>query len=97
MKRVAGIMRVRNEGNFIHDCVESCIDALDELIVVYNDCTDNSAEEIKKVAAKYPATTHTPMKSRLLIYPGRNFRRLRNCRKTIRIYSVVTVISPCRK
>lgn len=47
-------MRVRNEGNFIHDCVESCIDALDELIVVYNDCTDNSAEEIKKVAAKYP-------------------------------------------
>ena len=54
MKRVAGIMRVRNEGNFIHDCVESCIDALDELIVVYNDCTDNSAEEIKKVAAKYP-------------------------------------------
>ena len=89
MKRVAGIMRVRNEGNFIHDCVESCIDALDELIVVYNDCTDN-------IPTRY-ATTHTPMKSRLLIYPGRNFRRLRNCRKTIRIYSVVTVISPCRK
>ena len=45
MKRVAGIMRVRNEGNFIHDCVESCIDALDELIVVYNDCTDNSGNK----------------------------------------------------
>lgn len=53
-KRVAGIMRVKNEGMFIHDCVESCIDALDELIIVYNDCTDNSAEEIKKIAEKYP-------------------------------------------
>ena len=54
-KRVAGIMRVKNEGTFIHDCVESCIDALDELIVVYNDCTDKSEEEIKKMADKYPS------------------------------------------
>lgn len=53
-KRVAGILRVKNEGTFIHDCIESCIDALDELIVVYNDCTDNSAEEIEKMARKYP-------------------------------------------
>lgn len=53
-KRVAGIMRVKNEGPFIHDCIESCIDALDELIVVYNDCTDNSPEEIGKMARKYP-------------------------------------------
>lgn len=53
-KRVAGIMRVKNEGTFIHDCIESCIDALDELIVVYNDCTDNSSEEIEKMARKYP-------------------------------------------
>jgi hypothetical protein len=53
-KRVAGIMRVKNEGPFIHDCIESCIDALDELIVVYNDCTDNSVEEIEKMARKYP-------------------------------------------
>lgn len=53
-KRVAGIMRVKNEGPFIRDCIESCIDALDELIVVYNDCTDNSVEEIGKMAQKYP-------------------------------------------
>lgn len=52
--RVAGIMRVKNEGVFIHDCIESCIDALDELIVVYNDCTDNSVEEIEKMVKKYP-------------------------------------------
>lgn len=53
-KRVAGIMRVKNEGTFIHDCIESCIDTLDELIVVYNDCIDNSAEEIEKMVRKYP-------------------------------------------
>lgn len=53
-KRVAGIMRIKNEGMFVEGCIESCIDALDELIVVYNDCTDNTAEEVGKMAAKYP-------------------------------------------
>lgn len=53
-RKVAGILRVKNDGMFIEKCVESCIDALDELIIIYNDCTDNSAEEIGKMAAKYP-------------------------------------------
>lgn len=53
-KRVAGILRVKNEGKFIQSCIESCIQALDELVVVYNDCTDNSAEEIEKMFRKYP-------------------------------------------
>ena len=48
-KRVAGIMRVKNDGMFIEACIESCIDALDELIVVHNDCTDNSVDEIEKL------------------------------------------------
>lgn len=52
--KVAGILRVKNEGCFIKKCVESCIDALDELLITYNDCTDNSVEEIEKMAAKYP-------------------------------------------
>lgn len=52
--RVSGIMRVKNDGMFIEKCIESCIDALDELIVVHNDCTDNSVEEIEKMRAKYP-------------------------------------------
>lgn len=54
-KRVAGIMRVKNDGVFVRACIESCIDALDELIVVHNDCTDNSVEEIEKMAVKYPS------------------------------------------
>lgn len=52
--RVSGIMRVKNDGPFIERCIESCIDALDELIVVHNDCTDNSVVEIDKMVARYP-------------------------------------------
>lgn len=51
---VSGIMRVKNDGCFIEACVESCIDALDELIIVWNDCTDNSADEIEKIRQRYP-------------------------------------------
>ena len=51
---VSGIMRVRNDSDFIELCVESCITALDELIIVYNDCCDNSPEVIEKVRKKYP-------------------------------------------
>ena len=54
MNKVAGIMRVKNDGMFIEECIESCIDALDELIVVHNDCTDNSVEEIERMRMKYP-------------------------------------------
>lgn len=56
--RVAGIMRVKNDGMFIEKCIESCIDALDELIVVHNDCTDNSVEEIERMRMKYPNKIH---------------------------------------
>lgn len=51
---VSGLMRVKNDKEFIVDCVESCINALDELIIVYNDCSDNSESVIKDCAAKYP-------------------------------------------
>lgn len=54
MNKISGILRVKNDGIFIERCIESCIDALDELIVVYNDCTDNSEAEINKMVAKYP-------------------------------------------
>lgn len=54
MNRVSGILRIKNDGMFVRDCIESCIDALDELIVVYNDCTDNSVEEVEKMHLKYP-------------------------------------------
>ena len=54
MVGVSGIMRVKNDAEFITNCIESCIDALDELVIVYNDCEDNSAEIIESMRQKYP-------------------------------------------
>lgn len=51
---VSGLMRVKNDGEFVEACIESCITALDELIIVFNDCSDNSELIIRKCAAKYP-------------------------------------------
>lgn len=51
---VSGIMRVKNDAEFIEASVESCISALDELIIVFNDCSDNSPEIIENVRQKYP-------------------------------------------
>lgn len=52
---VSGMMRVKNDAEFIDAAIESCIDALDELVIVYNDCSDNSPEIIKSLAQKYPS------------------------------------------
>lgn len=51
---VSGMMRVKNDAEFIVASVESCIDALDELVIVYNDCSDNSPDIIHEMAEKYP-------------------------------------------
>lgn len=51
---LSGFLRVKNEARFIGPCIESCIGALDELVVVYNDCTDSTPEILKKLEAKYP-------------------------------------------
>lgn len=51
---VCGILRVKNDASFIQRCVESCIDALDELVIVFNDCSDNSEEIIGKMQNQYP-------------------------------------------
>lgn len=75
-------MRVKNEETFIHDCIESCIDALDELIVVYNDCSDNSAEEIEKMARKYPDKIRYyeyPYEVRAFNLTRKEFEELKSC------------------
>ena len=33
---VSGFMRVKNDAEFLHVCVESCLSALDELVIVLN-------------------------------------------------------------
>lgn len=51
---LSGIMRAKNEAHFIEKCIDSCIDALDELIVVYNDCTDSTPEILARKQKQYP-------------------------------------------
>lgn len=51
---LSGIMRVKNEARFISDCIDSCIDALDELIVVFVDCTDDTEAILKQKKKQYP-------------------------------------------
>lgn len=57
-KGVSGILRVKNDANFIKRCVYSCIDVLDELVIVFNDCCDNSAEIIEEMRRLYPDKIH---------------------------------------
>lgn len=53
---LSGLMRVKNEDRYVGVCIDSVIDALDELIVVYNDCTDNTeailCEKVKQYGDK---------------------------------------------
>lgn len=51
---LSGIMRVKNDASFIKQCVFSCINALDELIIVYNDCSDESPDVIEELRSEYP-------------------------------------------
>lgn len=62
---LSGIMRVKNDGSLIAAAVCSCVESLDELIIVYNDCTDNSEEVILSLQARFPD------KIRAFAYPYR--------------------------
>lgn len=58
---LSGIMRLKNEAIFISDCIDSVIDALDELIIVYNDCTDGTPVVVEQKRKQYP--------SKIRVYP----------------------------
>ena len=51
---LSGFIRAKNEAQFIEACIDSCIDALDELIIVYNDCTDETPEIVERKRKQYP-------------------------------------------
>lgn len=51
---LSGLMRIKNEESFVENCINSCIDALDELIIVYNDCTDNTPQIVENMRKLYP-------------------------------------------
>ena len=51
---VSGILRCRNHGAYLRLCINSCIDALDEIVVIYHDSTDNTEDILHEYAKRYP-------------------------------------------
>ncbi len=51
---LSGFLRIRNDEKFVGACIDSCIDALDELVIVYNDCTDSTPEIVEQKRRQYP-------------------------------------------
>lgn len=51
---LSGIMCIKNESRFLEDCIDSCINALDELIVVYVKGNDSTEGILKRKKEQYP-------------------------------------------
>lgn len=51
---VTGLLRVKNDAEFIDLCIESCIDALDELVITYQVCDDDAPRIIEEKRRQYP-------------------------------------------
>lgn len=50
---VSGLMRVSNEEKTVRQSIESVINVLDELVIVYHNCVDNTIVILKELAFKY--------------------------------------------
>lgn len=51
---LSGLMRVKNDAQTLAQSIDSCIDALDELIITYHECTDGSVQIIENKKLQYP-------------------------------------------
>ncbi|MGH7080220.1 MAG: hypothetical protein ACREFU_19245 [Acetobacteraceae bacterium] len=51
---ISGFMRLRNEAEFVDRAIASHIDAVDELAIVCNDCTDEAPEICARWQRRYP-------------------------------------------
>jgi glycosyltransferase involved in cell wall biosynthesis len=51
---ISGFMRLRNEAQFVETAIESVIGGLDELVIVYNGCTDRTSEIIESCRLRHP-------------------------------------------
>jgi len=51
---ISAYMRIKNEEQFVRTAILSHIDFYDEIIAVYNDCTDNTEGILTELAQQYP-------------------------------------------
>ena len=50
---VSGLMRVSNEEKTVRQSVESVINVVDELVIIYHNCVDNTVKILTELALKY--------------------------------------------
>lgn len=62
---VSGILRCKDCADFLEECIESCMEALDELVVVFNHCMDETEEILYRMQQVYP--------DKIKIYPYEPF------------------------
>lgn len=51
---ISGFMRLKNEAAFLDRAIRTHLDGLDELIILYNDCTDETPEICRRWERQYP-------------------------------------------
>ena len=51
---ISAYMRIKNEEQFIRLAIESHLPFYDEIVAVYNDCTDNTEEVLLELQAQHP-------------------------------------------
>ena len=51
---ISAYMRIKNEQQFVRLAIESHLPFYDEIVAVYNDCTDATPQILRDLAAKYP-------------------------------------------
>ncbi|GET37293.1 tetratricopeptide repeat protein [Microseira wollei] len=50
---ISGVMLIHNEAEFLSQVIETWIDAVDELAIAFNNCTDNTPQIIEEYQRKY--------------------------------------------
>ncbi|MCC5615177.1 tetratricopeptide repeat protein [Nostoc sp. CHAB 5836] len=50
---ISGVMLIHNEAEFLAQVIDTWIDAVDELVIVFNNCTDNSPQIIEEYEKKF--------------------------------------------
>lgn len=51
---ISGILRCKNCDDYLEACIDSVIDALDELVAVYHECTDRTVAILEQKRQQYP-------------------------------------------
>lgn len=51
---VSGVLRLKNDDEFLESCINSCIHCVDELVVVYEKTSESSLRILQKLKKQYP-------------------------------------------